>query len=167
MNNQNTPAVRLARGGVVAALYVALVWVSDMMGLAFGPLQFRLSEALCVLPFLFPEATVGVTLGCIVSNLLSPYGLLDMILGPVATLVGALLTARCRRWQLTAVPPVVANALIIGALIAFETAGEGLFLKAFAYHALTVGLGEAAVCCILGLPLLRALARTGRFGNGA
>ena len=66
----------LTRAAVIAALYVVLTYLAGVMNLAYGPVQFRFSEALTVLPFLFPEAIPGLFVGCVVSNLLSPYGLI-------------------------------------------------------------------------------------------
>ena len=58
----------------------------------------------------------------------------------------------------SAVPPVVCNAVIVGAMLAWESTGfSAAFAGLFAYNALTVGIGEAAVCFLLGVPLLRAL----------
>lgn len=82
----------LALSGVIAALYAALSLVSTAMGLGFGTVQLRLSEALCVLPILFPEAVPGLAVGCLVTNLLSPYGAADLIFGTLATLLAAVLT---------------------------------------------------------------------------
>ena len=108
-----------------------------------------------VLPFLMPEASWGLFIGCVLSNILSPYGPLDMIVGSAATLLAALLTARCRNKWTAALPPVLCNAILIGALIAWEEAGVGNgFPPAFFYNALTVGLGEAVACYVLGIPLL-------------
>lgn len=78
-----------------------------------------------------------------------------MIVGSAATLLAALLTARCRNKWTAALPPVLCNAILIGALIAWEEAGTGnAFPPAFFYNALTVGLGEAIACYALGIPLL-------------
>ena len=79
-------------------------------------------------------------------------------MGSAATLLAALLTARCRNQWTAALPPVVCNAVLVGALIAWEQAGTGsAFAPAFAYNALTVGAGEAAACYAMGLPLLGLL----------
>ncbi|MCR5826196.1 MAG: QueT transporter family protein [Oscillospiraceae bacterium] len=148
----------LARAGVIAALYVVLTYLAGLMNLAFGPVQFRFSEALTVLPFLFPEAIPGLFVGCIVSNLISPYGAVDLVVGSLATLLAAVWTSRCRRRALAPLPPVIANALLVGAMLAWYEAGFGAgFLPALAYNALTVGAGEFAVCYVLGLPLLAVL----------
>ncbi len=152
----------LARAGVIAALYVALTYLAGLMNLAYGPVQFRFSEALTVLPFLFPEAVPGLFVGCIVSNLLSPYGALDLVVGSLATLLAALWTAKCGKRWFAPMPPVVANAVLVGAMIAWYEAGFGAgFLPAFAYNAATVGAGELVVCYALGLPLLKVLENRG------
>ena len=149
----------LARAAVIAAAYAALAWVSNAFGLAFGPVQFRLSEALCVLPCRDRKAAVpGLAVGCLIANLLSPYGLLDLLVGTLATLLAAVWSARSRSAWLAAVPPVVCNAVIVGAMLAWESAGfSAAFVGLLAYNALTVGLGEAAICFALGVPLLRTL----------
>lgn len=150
----------MARAAVIAAAYAALSMLSSFFGLAYGPVQLRLSEALTVLPKKYPSAIWGVFLGCLLTNILSPYGLLDMVLGSAATLLAALLTARCRTNVGAAVPPIVCNALIIGALLAWqESGGSAAFGTLFAYHALSVGAGQAVACFLLGVPLLRLLER--------
>ena len=152
----------LTRAAVIAALYVALTYVAGIMNLAYGPVQFRFSEALTVLPFLFPEAVPGLFVGCVISNLISPYGVLDLVVGSAATLLAAIWTNRCRSRWFAPMPPVIANAVMVGAMIAWYEAGFGAgFPAAFAYNALTVGLGELIVCYALGLPLLKLLENRG------
>ena len=146
---------KLTRCALFAAVYVALTMLSNALNLAYGPIQLRFSEAMTVLPFLMPEASWGLFIGCVLSNVLSPYGPLDMIVGSAATLLAALLTARCHKKWTAALPPVLCNAILIGALIAWEEAGVGNgFPSAFFYNALTVGAGEAVACYVLGIPLL-------------
>lgn len=158
----------LTRAAVIAALYVVLTYLAGLMNLAYGPVQFRFSEALTVLPFLFPEAIPGLFVGCIVSNLISPYGALDLVVGSLATLLAALWTAKCGRRWFAPMPPVIANALLVGAMIAWYEAGFGAgFPAAFAYNALTVGLGELVVCYVLGLPLLTVLEKRGVVNTAA
>ena len=148
----------LTRAAVIAALYVALTYGAGLANLAYGAVQFRFSEALTVLPFLFPEAVPGLFVGCVVSNLLSPYGALDLVIGSLATLLAAVWTARCGKRALAPLPPVLCNAVLVGAMLAWYEAGFGAgFPLAFAYNAATVGAGELVVCCALGLPLLGIL----------
>ena len=109
----------LARAGIVAALYAALTWVFG--DLAYGPLQVRPAEALCILPIFFIEAIPGLFVGCALANLLSGYGLYDIGLGSLTTLVAAIITfiigVLFRRNLLSAIlggiPPVLFNAVVI------------------------------------------------------
>lgn len=151
---------QLATAGVIAALYAVLAYFTSIFGVAYGPLQCRFSEALCVLPFLLPAATPGLFIGCLAANLLSPYGALDIVFGSLATLLAAVWTQRVRHKWLAPLPPVLCNALIVGAVIAVQQTGfSAAFWRAYAYNAATVGLGEAAACYVLGGLLLAALPR--------
>lgn len=151
---------QIAVAGVVGALYAVLSYFAAIFGVAYGPVQFRFSEALCVLPFLFPAAAPGLFVGCLVANLLSPYGALDIVFGSLATLLAAVLTMKSPGKWLAPLPPVLCNAGIVGAVIAFEQTGfTAAFPAALAYNAFTVGLGEAVVCYVLGGILLAVLSR--------
>ena len=80
--------VYLARAAVIAALYCALSVAFN--AIAFGPVQFRVSEILVLLPLIFPEAIPGLAIGCFFTNFFfSPFGVFDMVLGTLATLIGA------------------------------------------------------------------------------
>ena len=104
------------------------------------------------------EAVPGLFIGCLVANLLSPYGVLDIVFGSLATLLAAMWTRRCRSRWTAPLPPVICNAVIVGGLIAYYEAGfSAAFPAAFAYNAFTVGLGEALACYVLGLLLLKAV----------
>ena len=152
----------ITQAAVIAACYTALnllaAAVPALGTLAFGPLQVRLAEGLTVLPFLFPAAVPGLALGCLVSNLLgAAFGLgggpLDVLFGTLATLLAALLTARCRRAALAPLPPVLLNGLVVSGALA-------LTLKLpYLPTAAAVTLGEALACYGLGYPLLRYLVK--------
>jgi len=155
---------QLTAGAVIAALYAALSLVSNSMGLTFGPVQLRISEALTVLPFAFPGAVWGLFAGCIVTNIVSPYGPLDMIFGSLATLLAGYLTAKAPNRYLAALPPVLCNMVIVSAVIAYQECGfSAAFAGVYLYHAVTIGLGQAVICYGLGLPLLRLVAKTRLF----
>lgn len=146
---------RLTTAAMAGAAYIALSVLGSVFGMAFGPIQCRFSEALCVLPFLFPETAWGLFVGCFVSNILSPYGLLDLIGGAVTTLLAALITSRCRSRYLAPLPPVLLNAILVGGIIAFEQTGFGdAFAAAYWFNACSVAVGEAIACYGLGLLLL-------------
>ena len=161
---KNPSARKLAAAGMIGAAYAVMAIFGSVFGITYGPIQFRFSEALCVLPFLFPEATGGLFVGCLIANLLSPYGLLDIVICSLATLIAAWLTARCRSRYLAPLPPVVVNAVLVGGLLAFEQAGfTGAFAAAFWYNACSLAVSEAVVCYVLGLLLLKGLEKTKYF----
>ena len=81
---QGSSVLFLAQAAVIAALYTVLTLVAVAMNLAFGPVQFRFSEALTILPVFTPAAIPGLTLGCVLSNLWSSFGLADIIFGSLA-----------------------------------------------------------------------------------
>ena len=146
---------KLATAGVVGAAYAALARFGSICGVTYGPIQCRFSEALCILPFFLPETAWGLGVGCLIANLLSPYGVLDIVVGSAATLLAALLTARCKKKWLAPLPPVVANTVLVGLILAYEQAGtSAAFWPTYAFNALTVGLGEAVACYGLGGLLL-------------
>lgn len=158
MSNSRFTTHQLATAGVIAALYAVLAYFASIFGIAYGPIQCRFSEALCVLPFLFPAATPGLFVGCLVANLLSPYGALDIIFGSLATLLAAVWTQHTHHKWLAPLPPVLCNAVIVGAVISFQQTGfTGAFAGAFVYNAATVGVGEAIACYVLGGVLLTVL----------
>lgn len=155
---KNRSVKDLTAAAVVAALYTALSLLSNSFGIAFGPVQCRFSEALTMLPMLLPSSVYGLTVGCLLTNILSPYGLPDLMIGSFATFLAAKLTRKCSNDFLGALPPILCNALLIGALLAFQQTGfSPAFPAIFAYQAVTVGLGEAIACYGLGIPLLRLL----------
>ena len=153
---------QLTAAALVGALYVVMGYFGNIFGLTFGPVQCRFAEALTVLPFLAPVTSWGLFIGCLIVNILSHYGPLDMVVGSAATLIAALLTARCPNKWLAPLPPVLCNGLLVGAVIAFQEVGfTAAFPGVYAYNVLTVGGGELIACCALGLPLLAALERAG------
>lgn len=157
---------QIATAGIIAAIYAVLSLFSSVFGIAYGPIQCRFSEALTVLPFFLPEAIPGLFVGCLVTNLMSTVGPLDLIFGSLATLLAALWTRRMPKKWLAPLPPVICNAVIIGAMIAwYEVGFTEAFWGMFAFNALTVGIGEAIACYVLGLLLLQVISRTPTLRN--
>lgn len=162
----------IAVSAVIAAMYVGLTYVSAAMNLAYGQVQFRLSEALTVLPVFTPAAVPGLALGCFLSNLASPFGVVDWVFGTLASFVAAVGTLALAKvkWKgvpwLAPLPPVIANAVIVGLeLSCFSDAGVFAWgnasLAGFLAGAVSVGLGELVVCYALGVPLMIAIEKTG------
>lgn len=127
--------VKLVRTAVIAALYAALTLV--LAPISYGAVQFRLSEALTILPLLCPEAIVGLTVGCFLANI--PSGLWDMFLGALATAVAATLTRVSKKWYFGVIPPVVVNAFAVPLIIIL---GSGGLETTYFMTVLTVGLGQ-------------------------
>lgn len=146
----------LTHAAIIAALYVVLTWVSAIFGLSgMGAVQLRLAEALCVLPYFTAAAIPGVSVGCLLANLLTGAAVPDILFGTLATLIGAFGTYLLRRWRfLAALPPITANTLIIPFVIryAYVDVTESLPFLFF-----TVGLGEILSVGVLGTLLLLAL----------
>lgn len=151
----------VALNGVIAAAYAALTYVAAAMNLAYGPVQFRVSEALTVLPFLFPGTWPGLFVGCLVANLMSPYGPLDILIRLGGHAFGGMAhpedqppVAGCR------CPPVLSCMVLTGGMLTwYEVGFSAQFPALFAANALWVGIGEAVVCYLLGMLLLRGLPR--------
>ena len=162
----------LALSAVIAALYAAMTYLAASMNLAYLGVQFRFSEALTVLPAFTPAAIPGLTVGCFLANLASPLGVADWVFGPAASLLAAVCTYMLRnfKWKgipvLAPFPPILWNALIVGFEVSCLSA-DGVFgfgnasLAGFLAEALSVGLGQLAVCVALGFPLMFAIERTG------
>ena len=148
----------ITRAALIAALYAGLtlaVNFTPLGALQYGAVQFRVSEALTVLPALTSAAVPGLFVGCLVSNLFG-MGAWDIVLGSLATLLAAWLSRKLRRhpW-LVPLPPILVNAAVIGGMLYFLGAADGTLWASM----LTVGAGQAAVCYGLGMPLMRICRR--------
>ena len=149
---------QLTTAAIIASVYTALTTLLPIP--QYGGVQLRVAEAMTVLPFLFPEAIPGLTVGCFLANLLGSPIPLDWIVRTAAPLLAALWTSKLHHRALAPPPPVICNMVLVGAEIAWFSTQEGAaFWPAFAFNSLTVGIGEAAACFILGSLLLRVLPR--------
>lgn len=179
MENKLFSAKALCRSGVIAALYVALT--VSFGSLSFlGGLQVRPSEGLCMLPLIYPEAVLALTVGCFISNLFSPFAVFDVTLGVGATLLAAICTrligkaiANSKKTLplkivLGGLFPVLFNAAIVPLIVFFGSTGTGeITVAAYFAMAWEVGLGEAVWVYAVGAPLIlfcnRQLAKNNPF----
>lgn len=141
----------IVRGALVAAAYVAVSYA--LAPISFGPLQFRVAEGLTLLPILFPEAVPGLFVGCLVANLIGPYGLPDIVFGSLTTLVAAIITRVFRRSVVAYISPIVLNAIFVSAYLTFLTGVPYWMLV------LSIGASEAVSVLAIGVPLLRFMGR--------
>lgn len=154
----------IIQSALIAALYAGLTYLSNAFGLAYGPIQLRISEVLTVLPAITPSAIPGLTVGCFIANIGS-FNAADMIFGTFATFIAALITYCLRDIKFKKIPylsllsPVIVNAVIIGFEIAVLFLEGGYTLAGFVISALEVGLGEFIVCFGLGIPFYLAASK--------
>lgn len=148
--------VRIA---VEAALYFVLTFF--VPAISYGPLQFRVGEALTLLPIIFPEATIGVTIGCLIANVFSPYAWFDMVFGTLATLIAAVGTYLIGRYMkgklwvkciVGGIPPIVVNALILPLIWYLSGTDLAYFLNMG-----IILLTQAGAVWVLGTPLVLGL----------
>lgn len=158
----------LVLSALIAAMYAGLTILSSLLGLAYGPIQFRISEALIMLAYFTPAAIPGLTVGCVLANLGSPYGVLDVVLGTLATFLATVVCYYLGKYfknKAQYIYPIIVaffNSVIIGLEIAFFTPGSA-FLVAFITSAIQIGIGELAVCYIAGIPLFYLLKKNFKF----
>lgn len=159
---------RLCRAGVIAALYAALTYA--FMPFAFGPFQVRPAEALCILPLFFPEAVPALFIGCMLSNITSPYFLYDVFVGSSVTLVAAFGSYTVGwffkkdgvKLLLGGLFPVLLNAFFIPLIIVFlcgDLAGAQTTGGAYALFVGSFLLTETVWVYGLGTPLYYAVKR--------
>ncbi len=174
----------VAQAGVIAAVYAAatMLVLLVLQELAWGPVQVRISEAVTVLAVFPPAAIPGIALGCVMANIASmvinatgALGLLDVVFGSLASLIGA---AWCWKFRanrpVALLGPVIANALIVPAYLPLILQGigwytipftnislDGAYLPMYLFGVVATGIGEALVVYVLGLPLVKALDRFG------
>lgn len=154
----------LCHAAIIASLYIAFTYVTATLGLASGAVQLRLSEALCILSAFTPAAVPGLTLGCLVSNLVTGCLPTDVLFGTLATLLGAIGGRLLRKHPyLTPLPTVLSNTLIVPLVLAYAYRVE----EGLPFLFLSVGIGELLSAYLLGvllyLPLKKKQSQI--FGN--
>ena len=151
-NRARTRAI--CQAAIIAATYTVLTYVTALFGLASGVIQLRLSEALCALCIFTPAAIPGLTLGCLISNLVTGCLPTDVLFGSLATLLGAAGGWLLRKHPyLAPIPTVLSNTLIIPFVLAYAyRVPEGL-----PFLFLTVGIGEILSAYALGILLYLSL----------
>ncbi len=151
---------RVARTALIAAAYAVLTLAVPPF--SYGPVQLRISEALCVLPFFMGEAVLGLTAGCFLANLIGmSFGLTlpwDVVVGTLATYLACLAASKIKNKWLLPLPSVIINALFIGVMVTYMLLDKVEALPLW-YNILTVGAGQVVACYGLGLPLFGIISR--------
>lgn len=111
----------ISYNALIAALYIVLTYLGGLLNLSYGFMQFRFSEFLMLLVFFNPYYTLGLTLGCLISNIFSSSGIFDILLGSFATLLSCilmiLLSKKVKSLFLNGLIPCIINALIVPLII--------------------------------------------------
>ncbi len=143
----------MVQAAMIATIYIVLTFIANALGLANHSIQVRFSEALTILPYFTPAAIPGLFVGCLISNTLTGCALPDIIFGSLATLIGAVLTYKLRRYKwLAPVPPIIANMIVVPFVLLYAYGIRPLWLSF-----ITVTAGEIISCGILGMILLLTL----------
>ncbi len=158
---------------IIAALYTTVSL--SLAPLTYGNIQVRIAEALTLLPLLYMPSIYGVVLGCALTNLIGAMmginllGFLDVFIGTFATFIAAFYTYKFKdillfkQPVLSALMPVLFNALIIGAQLSYVLFAPSEFMLGWLIFATQVALGQFIACVIFGLPLINALKKVKLF----
>ena len=150
---KNLTTKKLCRAGVIAALYAAITFAFS--SLSYGPLQIRPAEALTILPLFFAESVPALFVGCLIANLLSPYGFIDIAVGSLVTLIAAVFTRLLKKYPPAGfIPPIVLNATILP-IVWYFAAGDA----AFWLNLISILLTQTLFIVGLGTPLYFGIKR--------
>ena len=144
----------LVRQGIVAALYAILTIMPPLSGLSYGPLQFRISEVLTLLAFFNGDYIWGLTVGCFIANIFSPFAVLDIVVGTFASFLAALLMSKMKKLMLASLMPAICSILIGLQLYLINATKESFFI--------TTGyimLSEFIIVTVIGIPLFYILGK--------
>lgn len=143
MNKPDTKFI--VKAGVIAAIYAVLTMVFS--GLSYGPIQYRLAEAMTILPMFIPEAIPGLAIGCFFANIAGGYGFADVVFGSLVTLAAAYLTSKITNKYLAILPPIFMNAVFVSIWVS-KSAGVPYWMSVG-----SIGFGEFITAGILGVLL--------------
>lgn len=165
MNNKTK---KLARAGIIAALYVTLTLLFAFSSISTAVFQVRVSEALTILPLLFPESVISLYVGCLIANIISG-NILDVLIGSLATLVAAILTYFCRfipnrylKVIVGVIPPIVVNAFVVPITYTILAGAPELYWAEVA----VVGVGQLISAGVLGILLYLVLVKGLKIHDG-
>ncbi len=147
----------ITRTALIAAIYAALTYAFAWM--SYGQVQFRVAEILVLFAFIEPKYGLGLILGCVLANIGSPLGVIDVVVGSFATFVAIAFIVVVRKTLgfgkksllIASLGPVISNALFVGAELTY------LFQTPFIWNAIYVAIGEIIVVTIAGTAVVTAV----------
>ncbi|MCD7771137.1 MAG: QueT transporter family protein [Oscillospiraceae bacterium] len=152
---KNLSVSRLVKLAVVTAIYVALTLA--LSSLSYGNIQFRIAEALMLLCFYRKDYSISLILGCLLANIFSTIGIVDMVFGTAATVLAVICMMYSPNIYVASIFPVIFNGLIVGAELYWFV---GL---PFWISALEVAFGEFVCVCVLGIIIFKLLEKNQKF----
>lgn len=139
---------KLSKNAFVATLYLLLTLIAP----SYGAVQFRFSEILLLLMLINSSYVSGLIIGCVIANLFSPMGLIDVIFGTLATAISLFFMNKTRTHQLiSTLWPALINGIIVGMELYF------VLKLPFWTSAISVALGEFVVITCVGLPIFKVI----------
>ncbi len=140
---------------LVAAIYVALTLA--LYPLSYGSIQFRVSEFLMLLVSYNPLYAISLSVGCLLANIASPMGLIDVVFGTLATVVSCIPMIFFRKNKyLSSLFPSIVNAIIIGLELRYA------YEVPFYLGAIEVFIGEFVVVSLIGVPVFKSLEKNNK-----
>ena len=150
----------LVQAAVIGAIYAVLTIAFAPISFGHNIFQFRIAEALTILPAFTPSAIPGLFVGCIVANMIGGFGPIDIVFGSLATLAAAYLSYRLKSKKiLIPLPPVILNALIVGTYLYYIYISTQNIPTSLIAVIGWVALGQLGACYGLGYPLMLVLER--------
>lgn len=157
MTTRKSKTKKLVASALIASLYATITLV--LGAISYGPVQFRLSEIMILLPFINKNYIWGLTIGCLLSNIIGPYGVPDIIFGTIATFLSGYavyLTSKYIKNNkfsiiIASIWPTIINAIVIGFML------NKFFGVPIILGMIQVALGEFVVITIIGIPLYKML----------
>lgn len=149
---------KIAKTAIIAGIYFVLTIA--IAPLSYGVVQFRFSECLTVLAIFYPEAVVGLTIGCFFSNLFGN-GILDIIFGTLATFLSSFATfligKKLKSIGVKTLICIVLNVLLNAILVPISFITYTNVFQAYFFGMLMVALGQIGVLCTLGVAVALAV----------
>ncbi|KEH85830.1 membrane protein [Clostridium novyi A str. NCTC 538] len=149
---KNITVSKITKVAIVAAVYAVLTAV--IAPISYGPIQFRISEIMTLLAFIDPLYIPGLVLGCAISNLFSPLGIVDVVVGTTATFISVYMISKSKNLFIASLWPTI-NCIFIGAELYY------LQHLPFWLTSLEVAIGEFVVVTLIGYPIFRVLLKKG------
>lgn len=142
----------IAESAIIAALYAALTWL--LAPISYGSIQFRISEILVLFVVFKPSYAFALIVGCFIANTTSSLGAWDMVFGTLATACAVIPMMKIKKLWVAAILPVVSNAIIVALELYYALDIAPIWLSM-----ITVGLGEAVVLFLIGIPVMMSISK--------